>query len=226
MAGEKISYPKIVKNAWFYLRDRAQKSPNTKITVSFVRATLSLGSDASARDNIVSPLTKLGLIDDNGALTELGGLWRNDETYADACQKIAEVSYPEDLRAIDDVAAVERWFTAKGFGASNARQMTATYKLLTDPSIPDEVVAPGEKRKGKANGSQKRADAATTKAPKAATTGAVESDSNGSHDNPHSRNETAPPSLQMNLQIHLPSNATAEQIDTIFASMAKHLYGK
>ena len=32
------------------------------------------------------------------------------------------------------------------------------------------------------------------------------------------------PNLQLSIQIHIPADATPEQVDHIFASMAKHLY--
>jgi hypothetical protein len=216
MAAEK-KYPKIGRTAWFYLRDRAEKSPTFKVTPSNVQAMLSLSSAGSARDNVVSPLTRLGIIDDEGALTERGALWRNKDTYAKACHQIVEEFYPEELRGIDDTAAVERWFNGQGFGASNARQMAATYNLLTDAAVPEEITVPGQKAGN--NGKTKSAPKQERPAP-ATKSPVVEKAA------PVLKNDSAPPSLQMNLQIHLPSNATAEQIDMIFASMAKHLYGK
>ncbi|MCL6520389.1 MAG: hypothetical protein K6T99_11210 [Armatimonadetes bacterium] len=42
-----------------------------------------------------------------------------------------------------------------------------------------------------------------------------------------SESRVAPdPSVHINVQIHIDANATPEQIDQIFASMAKHLYGR
>ena len=38
--------------------------------------------------------------------------------------------------------------------------------------------------------------------------------------------ETSGPSLHIDVQIHIDSTASSDQIDQIFASMAKHLYGK
>jgi len=38
--------------------------------------------------------------------------------------------------------------------------------------------------------------------------------------------ESPGPSLHIDVQVHIDSTATSEQIDQIFASMAKHLYGK
>ena len=34
------------------------------------------------------------------------------------------------------------------------------------------------------------------------------------------------PNVHLDIQIHIPAEATAEQIDQIFASMARHLYNK
>jgi cell division septation protein DedD len=37
---------------------------------------------------------------------------------------------------------------------------------------------------------------------------------------------SAAPALHIDIQLHIPATATADQIDQIFASMAKHLYGR
>lgn len=37
--------------------------------------------------------------------------------------------------------------------------------------------------------------------------------------------ETKRPALHIDIQVHIDATASAEQIDFIFASMAKHLYG-
>ncbi len=34
------------------------------------------------------------------------------------------------------------------------------------------------------------------------------------------------PSIHVDVQVHIDPNASAEQIDKIFASMARHLYGR
>ncbi|MDD9957173.1 MAG: DUF5343 domain-containing protein [Anaerolineaceae bacterium] len=43
---------------------------------------------------------------------------------------------------------------------------------------------------------------------------------------PHPAIQTPAPSLHIDIQIHIASDAGPEQIDQIFASMANHLYGK
>jgi hypothetical protein len=221
---ERKTYPKFSKAAWFTLRDRAQKSPSAKITPSIVQAMFNMASADSAKDNIVRPLRLVNLIDDDGALTELGQLWRNDDTYGEACQQILSAFYPADLEHLGDVAAIERWFTGQGFGASNARQMASTYNMLSAPSIPTEVPQPAAKKNGKtATPDRKTTEAARPLVKNAQRSTEIGRALTGAIDETAPRND-GPPSLQMNLQIHLPSDATADQIDTIFASMAKHLY--
>ena len=41
---------------------------------------------------------------------------------------------------------------------------------------------------------------------------------------PHDTTQSLTPTLHIDIQIHIPSDASPEQIDKIFASMAKHLY--
>jgi hypothetical protein len=187
-----------------------------------------MSTPGSARDNIVKPFQIAGIIDEDGNLTELGQLWRNDDTYAEACERILREAYPEEIQHLGDTAAVERWFTGHGFGASNARQMTATFRLLSEP-LPDELpVRAGAKNdKGR---SERRTNSKTTAATPLRVKASVKPAEKAEPVQQGSPSGNAPlqqpPTLQMNLQIHLPLDATPEQIDIIFASMAKHLYNK
>jgi hypothetical protein len=65
-------------------------------------------SPASAATNVVSPMQKLGLIDESGALTDRGNKWRGDATYAEACQEILDEVYPADLAGLTTVGGVPR----------------------------------------------------------------------------------------------------------------------
>lgn len=213
MAVDRKTYPKITVSSWFTLRDRAEKSPSAKITPAIVAALFDMASEGSARDNIVRPLTQLGIIDDEGGLTERGQLWRNHDTYAEACSQIVEEVYPDDLADLGDQTAVERWFSGQGLGASNARAMARTYKLLTEPSIPDDLPERKQPADSKARRPRRQKEATSSPEPPHPPT-------------PKEPTHLAEPTLQMNLQIHLPPDATPEQIDLIFASMAKHLYNR
>jgi hypothetical protein len=195
MATEKKSYPRVTTTAWYQLRDRAEKSPSAKITASIVAALLEMGSEASARDNVVRGLTQMGIVDDEGALTDRGQKWRNKETYASACEEIIADVYPQDVVDIGEAGAVERWFSGQGFGASNARTMARTYQVLAQPVIPDAVDAPATKPRVAKPPVKKAAAPAKPSKP--------------SPPDPTNQSDLPEPTLQMNVQIHLPPDATA-----------------
>ncbi|WP_439662592.1 hypothetical protein ACSHWB_14745 [Lentzea sp. HUAS TT2] len=232
------AYPKIPSKAWRLLRSKATLAPSTKFTPSIVAAMLEMASPKSASDNIVGPLRRMGLVTDDGGLTPRGGKWRVDASYSEACQEILDEFYPGELTALvdengaPDKSQVLTWFQHQGFGGSNATQMCATYLMIASKKIPEP---PNSDSKSKA----------TTKkpAPKKSTPGSVSNsadhaessagkDSDARIDNPaqnHNSHHAAPnngPNVHLDIQIHIPADASPEQIDSIFASMAKHLYQK
>jgi hypothetical protein len=91
------SYPKIGPAAWRTLRQRAATAPSTKFSPRTVAPMLHLANPASAATNIVNPMRRLGLIEEDGSLTERGNRWRIDATYAEACQEMLEKVYPPEL---------------------------------------------------------------------------------------------------------------------------------
>ncbi|WP_434317628.1 hypothetical protein [Leifsonia sp. P73] len=99
---ENASYPKVSANAWRALRARAAAAPSTKLTPASVAAILDMSSPKSAADNVVYPMRRLGLIDEDGALTDRGQKWRVDGTYADACDEIISEIYPPELESLTD----------------------------------------------------------------------------------------------------------------------------
>lgn len=216
-------YPKVTKKAWGILRARAASAPTSKFTPSAVAALMRMSSPESARDNTVTPLRRLGLFDDDGALTDLGNRWRVDATYAEACQEILDAVYPSELGVLvtDDGAAdpqrVRTWFDQQGFGSSNARQMAQTYVMIAKKEIPESSGA-------------ERAKIPTTSAKAKATTPGSKRGPKVSKPEPRvpavPPPASAQPAFHLDVQIHIPADATPEQIDRIFASMAKHLYAK
>jgi len=180
-----------------------------------------MASPTSARDNIVSPLKKLALIDDGGSLTPLGSKWRVDTSYDDACDEIIAAVYPDELAALTaadgdpDSEQVKTWFDHKGFGDSNAQKMANTYILIASKTVPETPSGEPAKK------------AAAKKAKRAPTVRASEGTK------PAVATPLIPPirpplqggpSLHIDIQIHVPADVDSEQIDQIFASMAKHLY--
>ena len=221
------SYPKISSSAWQTLRARVASAPSIRLTPSFVATLLNMASEKSAISNVVAPLRQLGLLTDEGALTERGAKWRVDGTYAEACQEILDEIYPAELLALTngngnlDKNQINSWFQRQGFGDSNARLMAATYVMIAEKRLPEPNGAEPKKKTVKVVAKAKPKKAASSLASEPLyepSTEAVEAP-------PPSELPVKPgPNIHLDIQIHIPATATPEQIDQIFASMAKHLY--
>ncbi len=221
-------YPKIPLKAWRVLRSRATSAPSTRFTPSTVAALMGMASPESAATNTVGPMRRVGLIADDGSLTPRGQKWRVDASYAEACQEILDEIYPSDLVALTDSSGepdpqrVRTWFDHKGFGESNARQMVATYVMIAKKEVPEEdggAERPTQSAKSSTTTKAKSLSASKAKrrAAQVQTPEGVETSN---------RVNGTGPNVHLDIQIHIPAEATAEQIDQIFASMARHLYNK
>ena len=222
------SYPKITRKAWVTLRDRAATAPSTKFTPETVAAFMEMSSPASAKNNTVRPMLRLGLINEDGALTDRGNKWRVDESFGDACQEILDEVYPEELRGLvdddgsPDTATIRTWFAHKGFGKKNAQQMAVTYAIIASKKVSEPPGTDSGKVKKK-----------KTSPPRPHP---GKSSIRGETEEPQevvAQNRAAPsvksnggPTVHLDIQIHIPADATPERIDQIFSSMARHLYAK
>jgi hypothetical protein len=216
----KKSFPKIPAKNWWDLRRRFKQSPPKSVDADFLQSVLGLGS-AGAAANLIPPLRVLGLIDESGKLTGLANDWRSDESYAEACNKMRQSMYPDGLINAfpppdPDPAGVKSWFARNaGVGDAAARQMATFYRLLCDgdPS-------------GEGTRTAKPTSVSTSKSvstsPKAMTNRRrkVEPLKDSGPPAP----EVYEPSLQVAIQVYIPTGATPDQIDAIFSSMARHMY--
>lgn len=190
---------------------------------------LGMANPDSARTNVVRHLERVGLIDGNGALTERGQKWRVDATYPEACQDILDDIYPDELAGLSDTAGkpdrsrLGTWFEHKGFGGSNATQMAATYAMIAEKTIPEPPGSDDQRPAAK-----KVAKQATRKQPAARANRSEDSRAQGREDDNsgHGGTDKRRPDIHLDIQIHIPADASPDQIDQIFASMAKHLYGR
>lgn len=229
MATSVTSYPKIGTTAWRALRARAVTAPSTKFNSANVATILSYDSVKSAADNVVYPMQKLGLIDESGTLTERGNKWRNDASYAEACQEILDAIYPSDLAGLTaadgspDKAMVTRWFQYKNFGQANANKMAITYVMIAEKKLPEPPSDKESKPKAK-----KQAPGTAAKASNSASNPAANPAVNDAETTPvppaQVAQSVARPDIHLDFQIHIAADARPDQIEAIFASMAKHLY--
>jgi hypothetical protein len=220
------TYPWIPAKVWWELRRRFQRTVPGQVTTSYLETVL--GIQEGHAKNLVPQLRAVSLIDDDGKPTPLANGWRTDDGYADACQRIFDISYPAELKdAVPqshlDRGAAQRWFMRElGVGEAAASRMASFYILLAEKDPKGEDL-PKESQGPKAT---KRAQIVAK--PSAKVRVKAERDSrNGSH-GPDTKDVDPQmqfgPTIHIDVQVHLPSDANPEQIDAIFASMAKHLY--
>jgi len=233
-------------SAWWTLREKFQQRIPATVDGTYLAAVLGY-KDAVSALQITRPLRRMGLIDDNDKPTPLATRWRDDGEYPKACEEIRQARYPEGL--LDafsdkeaDREAVQRWFSLNtGAAASSAKAMAGLYLLLlrADPKEQHERLEP---KVAKPTASPKASGATVSRVrqyrakaqPKDSTVGAAtveaEQDTTGAAHGETPRRAARPhvtrrveSALNINIQIHIPADAEATQIDQIFASMAKHL---
>jgi len=209
---------------WFALRAKAATAPSTKFTPSAVAALLSMSGEKSANDNVLLGLRRLGIIDDDGLLTARGNKWRVDSSYAEACEDILNSVYPTELQSLTDdhgnadKAKVATWLQHKGQGESSAKQMASTYAMIASKSpAPAPAATPASPK-------QSAYKPKTSTAASVATSQAALSSDDIAKPQNASGSDSPSPTIHLDIQVHIPPAASAEQIDQIFASMAKHLY--
>jgi Family of unknown function (DUF5343) len=212
------SYPVIPTKVWWDLRKRFQRSMPAQVDAGYLQSVLAV-QEGHAR-NLVPQLRAVGLIDVEGKPTPRANAWRTDDDYGDVSRQIVEDVYPQALRDAvppeePDRQAAARWFMRElGVGENAAGRMAAFYVLLcqADPSEADRAASQREptRRRRRAAERPPVSSNATVSTPPPAEPPAPASD--------------PVPSLHIDVQVHIPSDASPEQIDAIFSSMAKHLY--
>ena len=218
MAERRISYPMLPEKHWWTLREKFKQSIPGTVTASYLATVLDM-KEASARSNVLPFIQQLGITDDEGKTLDRAREWRDDIKYPEVCATMVKEVYPSELlEAVPDPAnnrnAAERWFSNKtGAGAVAVGRMTLFYSVLVDAN-PENKPENSKDRKPTTTTSppkKKVARAATKEKPQQGK------DQQGGDD---------APAVHINLQIHVSSDATPDQIDKIFESMAKHIYRK
>ena len=229
----KKNYPRIPEKVWWQLRKQFLKTVPKTVTPNYLASALGI-QEATAK-NYLAPMKRLGLIDENGSPTELAQKWRHDQDYPRVCSEMRKSVYPQELRDLQDGQDAEQNTTAGWFlrelkvGKAAAEQMARLYVLLCkgDPSVQDSLNASKEvakKIKSPTPAGERKAKAARTRGNITSTEVATahESPTRQAHD--LSTKAGGGPSLHVDIQVHISPEASAEQVDTIFSSMAKHLF--
>ena len=225
MAESKTTFPMLPVGHWWALRKKFKQSIPGVVTDNYLATVLAMSVE-SVRANVLPFLKPLGIIDDESRTTEQAKLWRDDGHYPEVCKAIVAKVYPKELidavpnpRDSRDVA--KRWFANHtGSGDSACSRMAALYTVLieADPTLqPDGKSSKQKEKAQKKNPTKKITEVkAVQPAPKIEVP----------------QVDTSVPPLMprhgldvsINLQIHISADASPDQIEQIFAAMAKHIY--
>lgn len=221
MAGKK-TFPMLPGNHWWALRAKFKQSIPGVVTDNYLSAALRM-QPKSARANVLPYLKDIGLVDEEGKTQDIAKAWRDDQQYAEVCKQIRERVYPDELpSAAPDPSAdretISRWFAQHtGAGNSAVRRMTQFYIILAEADLAKSP----KKKANKPKKADKKAKEKKTEKKDAITTPTVTKP-------PVTAKELQPttgvPGVSINLEIHISADATPDQIDKIFESMAKHIY--
>lgn len=226
MTEQNMGYPTISEKAWWTIRNKFKASIPSVVTPTYVKTLLSMASDNSASSNIITPMKRLGLIDDENKPTALANDWRIDEKYRIACETMLKTVYPAELldlfpdKDIDKTSG-RTWFMSQGVGQAAADKMVALFTLLKIGEIKDNKTT--KKQQKNTSPSIKSTNKNNTKGQSEVSNQSYKSENAPVKDVAGGANR---PNLHIDLQIHISPDSTPEQIECIFASMAKHLYGR
>jgi hypothetical protein len=222
---KKTSFPVIPIAHWWVLRKKFKQSIPGIVTDNYIASVLNM-QISSARANVLPALKATKIIDGDGKSLERATRWRDDDQYSKVCEEIRRDIYPDELLAgipepSSNRKAAERWFANHtGGGDAAVRKMTQFYILLSeaDPSKAPEGAEAPTKAKSQVSVKPTRKAQKPTLLPASPllTESGVLKD----------KDKTLPagPSVYINLQIHISADASTDQIEQVFANMAKHIY--
>jgi hypothetical protein len=237
-------YPVISEAAWWQIRKLFQTKGMPKVFDSDYLITAGIRENAASAGNVVRVFKRLGLFGNDGKPEDAAWEWYDDDKYTEVCHEMLQAIYPEALTSIfgtasdEDRAGVEKWFQRNlHLKPTSARQYAALYMLLVqaDASKQDAGAA-SQSVKSSATGDQARTPRARSSGGRASSPRKSVSQSNPSEAQPESNGASEPtpqsrpafgrfePKIDINVQIHISADATGDQIEQIFKSMAKHLY--
>ena len=154
---------------------------------------------------------------------------KHNGQYGKDCEEMISEIYPEELvhavpNPTEDRAAAVRWFANHtGTGVAAANRMASLYSVITEVDAskqPDgENKAPSKKTTSPRTALRQPPRKVQSEA---RTPDQVETGRNAEVKNNVGQSEG--PDLNINVQIHISADASTDQIEQIFASMAKHIY--
>ena len=236
MARDTASLPRLPANRWWALRRQFHNTlPKGAVDSNYLASVFQI--ERKFAQNLVPMLRTLGIVDDDLKPTELANRWRLDDSYAEACGEMLERTYPQGLLDAApgpnvDVEQATRWIARHlGIGISSAQQAATTYALIAarDPAVAETTSGTN---KPKATEAPQRirttADRQNAKAKSAVNVvTATQSELHETRTNGTGHvHKYAPPTVHIDLQIHISPNMSNDQIEKVFESMGKHLFAR
>ena len=148
--------------------------------------------------------------------------WRDDSLYPEVCESMRREIYPSELIDLgyDNASQrneIHRWFAGNaGVGKAAAQKMTSFYLLLCE-------AAPNKANSKKAVQPKSQKTKAKANVPRKSSSTRESQDPTDLQDDSQAIQKNGGPQLHFNIQIHISPDSTVDQIDAVFASMAKHL---
>lgn len=215
MAAEN-TFPQLPSTVWKGVWSLLRKSPTRKLDDSSLAAELNVQQTAARQ--YLKEIVRLGILAEDGTPTELAGRWRQDGDDQEVITEILQQAYPESLLQLapmDDLDRdkIVRWFLGQQLGEGSAKNKAATYIRIAQG-----ISALDAPPRGATTPSQTKAPAAKRSKP-ATTSAATRQEDRSPLEG--QRGQTKP-DLNVNIQIHISADASAEQIDAIFAGMRKY----
>lgn len=239
--GERSRFPVIPASHWWALRKKFVSRIPPTVDAKYVATALNM-SEKSARSNVLPGLKAFGIIDDNCKTNQyVATRWRDDTQYPQVCKEFIQKAYPQELRDVapnplEEKETVRRWFGSHGVGEGLVRKASAIYFLLAeaDPAKADQTPK-REPTNGKRQPTKAKSAPAPRQAKRVRDDEGDDDDDGREDDGAASKAAEAAaaqaklmrklsgPQLHLNVQIHISPETTPEQIESVFASMAKHL---
>lgn len=222
MATETKFFPNIPVMHWNNLRTQFKRSIPGTISSNYLATVLDM-TETSAKANILPSLRQIGLLDNEGKTNQdLAKKFRDDELYPKFCDEITKKIYPQGLRdAFPDKNLnrdrIKKWFmNHTSVGDSAAGRIVAFYVALVEADPNPSTTTNSTKAKdakpkvlkAQAKPKGKQEEKPEPKTPPAGS----------------GLKQNFGPDLNINIQIHISSDASPDQIKSIFENMAKYVY--
>ncbi len=221
MADTAKSFPIIPVSHWYALRNQFKKSIPGTISLSYLAAILGQAEETVKR-NVFPSLKQIGLIDAEGKINqEFAKQFRDDALYPSFCKQILNSVYPEEVRDIfPDKNAnreqIKTWFmNHTGNGDSVSGKITAFYYALLEV---DTTQSNGNNKKQK----ESKENISKPKPTKNNYTASNQvnpvepATSEKLNQQPNNSQTAKAPDLNINIQIHISSDASPDRIKSIF----------